>query len=92
MPGMSIRVALVCLPALLAFAPGAWAQPRISAMACYAGDAPPALAQAWTLSPLLLPPALLLLLMSLSFEGTAGTTGFGGGWTLYPPLATDGHP
>ncbi|MCK9487964.1 MAG: cytochrome c oxidase assembly protein [Xanthomonadales bacterium] len=31
-------------------------------MACYAGDAPPALAQAWTLSPLLLPPALLLVL------------------------------
>jgi len=40
----------------------------------------------------LLPPALLLLLMSLFFEGTAGTTGFGGGWTIYPPLATDGHP
>ncbi len=32
----------------------------------------------------LLPPAFILLLMSLFFEGAPGTTGFGGGWTVYP--------
>jgi cytochrome c oxidase subunit 1 len=41
----------------------------------------------------LLPPAFILLLMSLFFEGTgANALGFGGGWTVYPPLSTSGHP
>ena len=41
----------------------------------------------------LLPPAFILLLMSLFFEGTGPTAlGFGGGWTIYPPLSTIGHP
>ncbi|WIY53481.1 cytochrome c oxidase subunit I [Devosia sp. YIM 151766] len=40
----------------------------------------------------LLPPALLLLVLSMFFEGPAGALGFGGGWTAYPPLATSGHP
>jgi len=41
----------------------------------------------------LLPPAFILLLMSLFFEGTGpGALGFGGGWTIYPPLSTTGHP
>ena len=41
----------------------------------------------------LLPPAFILLLMSLFFEGTGpGALGFGGGWTVYPPLSTSGHP
>ncbi|MBS3849371.1 cytochrome c oxidase subunit I [Devosia sp. J2-20] len=41
----------------------------------------------------LLPPAFILLLMSLFFEGTGpGALGFGGGWTVYPPLSTTGHP
>ncbi|MCA1297768.1 cytochrome c oxidase subunit I [Stappia indica] len=43
----------------------------------------------------LLPPAFLLLLLSLFVEGPAGGTGVGGGWTLYPPLSSggpEGHP
>nr|CAD6606140.1 cytochrome c oxidase subunit I [Rhizobium sp. TCK] len=40
----------------------------------------------------LLPPAFLLLMLSLFVEGPAGAYGAGGGWTLYPPLATAGHP
>jgi len=41
----------------------------------------------------LLPPAFILLMMSLFFEGTGpGALGFGGGWTIYPPLSTTGHP
>ena len=34
----------------------------------------------------LLPPAFLLLLMSMFMEGPPGGFGAGGGWTLYPPL------
>ncbi len=43
----------------------------------------------------LLPPAFLLLLLSLFVEGPAGGYGFGGGWTAYPPLSSagpEGHP
>ncbi|WP_297103936.1 cytochrome c oxidase subunit I [uncultured Devosia sp.] len=40
----------------------------------------------------LLPPALLLTVLSMFFEGPSGALGFGGGWTAYPPLATSGHP
>ncbi len=40
----------------------------------------------------LLPPAFLLLILSLFVEGPAGAYGPGGGWTLYPPLSTGGHP
>ncbi|SFZ86125.1 cytochrome c oxidase subunit 1 [Devosia enhydra] len=40
----------------------------------------------------LLPAAFALLMMSLFFEGAPGMMGFGGGWTIYPPLSTSGHP
>ena len=40
----------------------------------------------------LLPPAFLLLLMSLFFEGPPGAMGAGIGWTAYAPLSTSGHP
>src|ERR1700710_1918747 len=40
----------------------------------------------------LLPPAILLLLMSMFMEGPAGGFGVGGGWTIYPPLSTSGQP
>ena len=40
----------------------------------------------------LLPPAFILLLTSLFVEGAPGLYGFGGGWTIYPPLSTAGHP
>jgi cytochrome c oxidase subunit I len=40
----------------------------------------------------LLPPAFILLLLSMFVEGPAGGYGAGGGWTLYPPLSTSGQP
>ncbi len=40
----------------------------------------------------LLPPALLLLVISLFMPGPAGGTGVGGGWTVYAPLSTTGSP
>jgi cytochrome c oxidase subunit I len=40
----------------------------------------------------LLPPAFGLLLISLFVDGPPGSHGFGGGWTIYPPLSTSGHP
>ncbi|MEP1397522.1 MAG: cytochrome c oxidase subunit I [Roseibium sp.] len=40
----------------------------------------------------LLPPAFLLLLLSLFVEGPPGGNGVGGGWTIYPPLSTSGQP
>jgi len=41
----------------------------------------------------LLPPALLLLLISLFMPSAPGATGVGGGWTIYPPLSSDtGQP
>ncbi len=40
----------------------------------------------------LLPPALILLVMSMFVEGSSGSFGVGGGWTLYPPYSTSGQP
>ncbi len=40
----------------------------------------------------LLVPAFLLLILSMFVEGPAGGYGVGGGWTMYPPLATSGQP
>ena len=40
----------------------------------------------------LLPPALILLVMSMFVEGPPGGLGVGGGWTIYPPLSTSGQP
>ncbi len=40
----------------------------------------------------LLPMSAILLLMSLHVEGDGGGMGYGGGWTLYPPLSTTGAP
>jgi cytochrome c oxidase subunit 1 len=39
----------------------------------------------------LLPPALLLLIISMFVEGQNGP-GVGGGWTIYPPLSAQGGP
>lgn len=36
----------------------------------------------------LLPPALILLALSMFVEGPAGANGVGGGWTIYPPLSS----
>jgi cytochrome c oxidase subunit 1 len=40
----------------------------------------------------LLPPAFLLLVISLFMPSSPGATGVGGGWTMYPPLSTSGQP
>jgi cytochrome c oxidase subunit I len=40
----------------------------------------------------LLVAAFVLFVISLFVEGAPGSLGFGGGWTLYPPLSTAGHP
>ncbi|MEH6725304.1 MAG: cbb3-type cytochrome c oxidase subunit I, partial [Hyphomicrobiales bacterium] len=40
----------------------------------------------------LLPPALILLIVSMFVEGPPGSNGVGGGWTIYPPLSTSGQP
>ncbi|WP_417492580.1 cytochrome c oxidase subunit I [Maricaulis sp.] len=40
----------------------------------------------------LLPFALALALMSMFVPGAGAANGFGGGWVLYPPLSTTGHP
>ncbi|MFG1294173.1 MULTISPECIES: cytochrome c oxidase subunit I [Xanthobacter] len=41
----------------------------------------------------LLPPAFILAGASLFVEGAPGANGFGGGWTIYPPLSSKlGHP
>ncbi len=40
----------------------------------------------------LLPASFTLLILSFFVEGAPGSHGFGGGWTLYPPLSTAGHP
>ena len=40
----------------------------------------------------LLPASFALLLASMFVEGEPGGIGVGGGWTLYAPLSTTGHP
>ncbi|WP_099865190.1 cytochrome c oxidase subunit I [Pararhizobium haloflavum] len=40
----------------------------------------------------LLPPAFILLMLSMFVEGPAGAYGVGGGWTIYPPFSTSGQP
>ncbi|MDT3687571.1 MAG: cytochrome c oxidase subunit I [Pseudorhodoplanes sp.] len=40
----------------------------------------------------LLPASFLLLILSMFAEGAPGVAGFGGGWTMYPPLSVIGHP
>ncbi len=40
----------------------------------------------------LLPPAFILMLLSMFVPGPAGGYGVGGGWTIYPPLSTTGTP
>jgi cytochrome c oxidase subunit 1 len=40
----------------------------------------------------LLPASFSLLIISLFVEGEPGSPGVGGGWTLYPPLSSSGHP
>jgi len=40
----------------------------------------------------LLPASFLLLILSMFAEGAPGIAGFGGGWTMYPPLSSTGHP
>jgi cytochrome c oxidase subunit 1 len=39
----------------------------------------------------LLPFSFALLMLSMFVPGAGSNTGFGGGWTLYPPLSTTGH-
>ncbi len=40
----------------------------------------------------LLVPAILLLVLSMFMPSAPGSTGVGGGWTMYPPLSTSGQP
>ncbi len=40
----------------------------------------------------LLPPSFALLLISVFVEGPPGSTGVGGGWTIYPPLSSTAQP
>ncbi len=40
----------------------------------------------------LLPPAILLLVLSMFVEGPPGGNGVGAGWTIYAPLSTSGTP
>ncbi|WP_341760056.1 cytochrome c oxidase subunit I [Candidatus Endowatersipora endosymbiont of Watersipora subatra] len=40
----------------------------------------------------LLPPALILITVSIFMPGPSGSNGVGGGWTIYPPLSTTGQP
>ncbi|MGQ3037028.1 MAG: cbb3-type cytochrome c oxidase subunit I, partial [Neoaquamicrobium sediminum] len=40
----------------------------------------------------LLPPAFILLLISIFMPSAPGAYGVGGGWTIYPPLSTSGQP
>jgi cytochrome c oxidase, subunit I len=40
----------------------------------------------------LLPPAFILLVLSMFVEGADGTNGVSGGWTMYAPYSTSGTP
>ncbi|MEE9346935.1 MAG: cytochrome c oxidase subunit I [Robiginitomaculum sp.] len=40
----------------------------------------------------LLPVAFIMIILSFFVPGSAGGNGFGGGWVMYPPLSTSGHP
>ena len=40
----------------------------------------------------LLPASFALAVMSMFVPGAGAANGFGGGWVLYPPLSTAGHP
>lgn len=40
----------------------------------------------------LMPAALSLAVLSTFVNGSSGGNGFGGGWVLYPPLSSSGHP
>ncbi len=40
----------------------------------------------------LMPVALGLAILSTFVPGSSGGNGFGGGWVLYPPLSSSGHP
>ncbi len=40
----------------------------------------------------LLPVALICLLISMFVPGSPSGNGFAGGWVMYPPLSTSGHP
>jgi cytochrome c oxidase subunit 1 len=40
----------------------------------------------------LMPAALALAVLSTFVPGNGSGNGFGGGWVLYPPLSTSGHP
>ncbi|WP_339743061.1 cytochrome c oxidase subunit I [uncultured Maricaulis sp.] len=40
----------------------------------------------------LLPASFSLAVMSMFVPGAGGANGFGGGWVMYPPLSTMGHP
>ncbi|WP_237154558.1 cytochrome c oxidase subunit I [Oryzibacter oryziterrae] len=40
----------------------------------------------------LLPPAIILLTLSMFVEGADGSNGVTGGWTIYPPYSTTGTP
>jgi len=40
----------------------------------------------------LLPFSFALAVMSMFVPGAGGANGFGGGWVMYPPLSTMGHP
>ena len=40
----------------------------------------------------LLPPAFILLAISMFMPSAPGAHGVGGGWTIYPPLSTTGQP
>ena len=40
----------------------------------------------------LLPPAFILLILSIFVPSAPGAYGVGGGWTIYPPLSTSGQP
>ncbi|MGD9812435.1 MAG: cbb3-type cytochrome c oxidase subunit I, partial [Sphingobium sp.] len=40
----------------------------------------------------LLAASLILFVLSMFVPGASGSSGHGGGWTLYPPYSTDGQP